>query len=30
VMSETARELYRLPARSAATPTPEFAEARHD
>jgi len=30
VMSETARELYRLPARSATTPTQEFAEARHD
>ncbi|HEY8598789.1 MAG TPA: amidohydrolase family protein [Thermomicrobiales bacterium] len=30
VMSETARELYRLPAKTAATPTQEFAEARHD
>lgn len=30
VMSETARELYRLPAKSATSPTQEFAEARHD
>lgn len=30
VMSETARELYRLPTKPAVIPTPEFAEARHD